>query len=66
MNNIKIFNEIFWEIAKKYNITVWYKLFESYLFNEVEQEIRKVFNKPPFEIPFYEMWYYGLSYDYIG
>lgn len=41
--NKEIFDTIFHEVGKRYNLTAWFEIFDSEVFEEVKQEIANYF-----------------------
>ena len=56
MNNVQIFDKIFWEVGAKHNLTTWYEIFDSEVFDEVVSEICKYFNATPDQIIGFNEW----------
>lgn len=43
----EMFNEVFEMVMERYNLTAWYELFDSELFEEVEAEIFARYGRNP-------------------
>ena len=41
------FEEIFWMVGKRYNLTNWWDIFDSEVFEEVEEEIFARYGENP-------------------
>ena len=56
--NEERFEEIFWEVAEKKDITNWWELFDSEEFDEVEQRITEEFKvEDAAEVEGFIKWY---------
>lgn len=66
-NNEMVFNKIFSEVGDKHNLTKWWEIFDSEVFEEVEQEIAKYFNVSVSElytsVDDYANWYHEMCMD---
>ena len=64
MKNIEIFDKIFMEVGAKYNLTAWYEIFDSEVFEEVVAEICKYFNTTtPDQIIDFNDWYNEMYWE---
>ena len=64
MKNTEIFEKLFWEVGAKHNLTNWYEIFDSEVFNEVATEICKYFNATlPSHVEGYLDWYNEMYYE---
>ena len=43
MQNIEIFEEIFWAVGEAYGLTGWWEIYDSEIFEEVEARIAQTF-----------------------
>jgi hypothetical protein len=66
-NNEMVFNKIFGEVGAKHNLTKWWEIFDSEVFEEVKQEIAKYFNVSVSElytsVEGYAEWHYEMCMD---
>lgn len=44
MMNTEIFEEIFWTVGEENNLTSWWEIFDSEIFEEVERRVAERFN----------------------
>ena len=65
--NKEIFDTIFNEVGKRHNLTAWWEIFDSEVFEEVKQEIAKYFNVSVSElytsVEGYAEWHYEMCMD---
>ena len=64
MENIEIFERIFWEVAEDKGITAWWELFDSEDFEEVEERIAEYFGEADAaDVPEFLDWHNEMAED---
>ena len=57
MENIEIFEEIFWQIGEEHGLTDWWEIYDSEIFDEVADRIAERFGVfEAEEIPEFQGW----------
>lgn len=59
----KKFNEIFWEVGHAHNLHTWWEIFDSEVFDEVEETIVKRMGKKALKTEAYHSWVHEMSMD---
>lgn len=64
MTNTEIFEEIFWQVGEEAGLSAWWEIFDSEIFEEVENRIAKRFGVAEAgEIPEFREWEHEMAWE---